>query len=92
MKTGNLIKTLFLVLPLLVWLVNWISSRSSTGSSIGGGYYDTGSLFYLVYSIAYFVLFEIVLLCMGIKQNSWFLAAGGVMLLAYIIYAVININ
>lgn len=92
MKTGNLIKTFFLLLPLLIFAGNWLYNRTQQSNSIGGGYYDTGLLFYLIYSILYFILFEIVMLCMGIRQNSWFLIAGGILLFIYIIFAAIKIH
>lgn len=90
MKISFLVRLVFLLLPLLVLAGEWLTSKSN--KSIGGGGYDLSGLYYLVFSIGYFILYEVVLLFMGAKQNAGLLIAGGVLLLIYIIYAVITIR
>lgn len=90
MKTSFLIKLFFLLLPLFVLAGNWLTSKSTKG--IGGGSYDLSGLYYLIFSIGYFFLYELVLLFMGPRQHAGLLIAGGILLLGYIIYAVVTIR
>ena len=53
MKTSFFIKLVLLLLPLLVLAGDWLTSKST--KSIGGGGYDLSGLYYLVFSIGYFM-------------------------------------
>jgi hypothetical protein len=89
MKTSYLFKIMLLALPIVLLIyVFLIRDRISGATGIGGGGYDLTRMYTLIAAGLYLLIFNLVLLIQGARENKLLLLIGTIALILTIVAAV----
>ena len=88
MKTPDILKLIFLLLPCIIMAyVFFLRDRLDTGDAVGGGSYDLTRMFAVIGIGGYLLVYNLVLLLQSPEENKFFLFAGAALLVFTIIKA-----